>query len=130
MKRIIASILALATVAGAATAASADPWDHDRGRGHGYERGYDRGEHRGYNYGERRGYDRGYNAGYRYGERHEWRRGGYWPRGYGYVVNDPWRYRAYRAPYGYRWVRDDYGQLVLVAIASGLIADVIYNGGY
>jgi Ni/Co efflux regulator RcnB len=130
MKRIIASVLALAVVAGAG-AASAQDWrghdrgGHDRGRVEHREGGYDRG----YRAGERRGEVRGERREFR-GERRSWARGGYWPHGYGYVVNDPWRYNAYRAPYGYRWVRDDYGQLVLIAITSGLIADVIYNGGY
>jgi len=130
MKRIIASVLAIATLAGAG-AASAQSWhgghDRDGGRDHRQaERAYARGYTHGYNRGEWRGEARGE----RWGERREWRRGGYWPRGYGYYVSDPYRYHLRRAPYGYRWVRDDYGQFVLVAIATGLIADVIYNGGY
>jgi Ni/Co efflux regulator RcnB len=58
------------------------------------------------------------------------RRGAYLPRGYdgGYVVDDYRRFRLRTPPPGYHWVRvrDDY---LLVAIASGLIFDII-SGGY
>ncbi|MEO5670263.1 MAG: RcnB family protein, partial [Ramlibacter sp.] len=60
----------------------------------------------------------------------EWRRGGYVPhqyRGNQYVVND-WRgHRLYAPPRGYHWVQvgSDY---VLVAIATGIIAQLLING--
>ena len=59
----------------------------------------------------------------------EFRRGGYIPREYRnrqYVVND---YRAYRLappPRGQQWVQVG-GDYVLVAIATGLIANIILN---
>lgn len=59
-----------------------------------------------------------------------WTRGSYLPRSYwGYQVNDYRSYRLRQPPRGYHWVRagNDY---VLAAIATGLIADVILNGGF
>ncbi|MFO1014473.1 MAG: RcnB family protein [Caulobacteraceae bacterium] len=56
-----------------------------------------------------------------------WRRGAYLPSYYrGYVVNDYYAYRLRSPPRGYHWVRvnNDY---LLVAIATGLIFDVIAN---
>ncbi|KHL54128.1 RcnB family protein [Xanthomonas cannabis] len=56
----------------------------------------------------------------------------YWARGQRYhgpvyVINDYDRYDLRRPPYGYRWQRDDRGNLLLVAIASGIIADLVLN---
>jgi Ni/Co efflux regulator RcnB len=63
------------------------------------------------------------------GPDHRFRRGGYLPpeyRGRAYVVND-WRARRLSAPpRGYHWVRDG-SDFVLVAIATGLIAQVLLN---
>ncbi|HRN62755.1 MAG TPA: RcnB family protein [Luteimonas sp.] len=42
-----------------------------------------------------------------------------------YVVNDYYGYGLRQPPHGYRWMRDDYGDFLLVAIATGLIADLI-----
>ena len=57
-----------------------------------------------------------------------WRRGGYVPRGYRtYYVQDPYYYGLAPAPRGYRWVYAD-GNFVLMALATGLIANVIING--
>lgn len=70
--------------------------------------------------------------GYYRGHPH-WTRGArYYDRGYGptYVVND-YRYYGLRPPpYGYRWRRDDRGDFLLVAIATGIIVDLVLNGGY
>lgn len=42
-----------------------------------------------------------------------------------------WRREHLRPPRrGYRWVRDDFGDYILVAFIGGLIADVIYNDRY
>lgn len=56
-----------------------------------------------------------------------WRRGAYVPGPYRrYFVQD-WGYYGLRAPPpGYRWVYAD-GNFVLMAVATGLIADVILN---
>jgi Ni/Co efflux regulator RcnB len=42
------------------------------------------------------------------------------------VVGDYGRYHLHRPPPGYEWVQDG-GQFVLIAVASGVIADVIAN---
>jgi Ni/Co efflux regulator RcnB len=68
-------------------------------------------------------YDRpGFVPGY-----HAWRRGDRLPPGYRYQVID---YRAYHyapPPRGYHYVRDDRGDVILAAIATGIIASVILN---
>lgn len=56
-----------------------------------------------------------------------WARGGYihhYQRPI-YVVNDYRGYGLRHPPRGYRWMRDDYGDYLLVAVATGLIADLI-----
>jgi Ni/Co efflux regulator RcnB len=153
MKHLLYAVLALG-VAGAPMAASAQPYDHDHDRyddhrdHHDRDHGdHDRGEHRGH-------YDRHDPDSWR--ERAEWRefhgaRSGYWyAPGYGYVAHNPawrsaWRrgayvpaaYRHYYVqdwgyyglrppPPGYRWVYAD-GNFVLMAVATGLIADVLIN---
>jgi Ni/Co efflux regulator RcnB len=57
-----------------------------------------------------------------------WRRGAYVPVSYRrYYVSDYYYYGLRPPPPGYRWVYAD-GNFVLMALASGLIADVILNG--
>jgi Ni/Co efflux regulator RcnB len=44
-----------------------------------------------------------------------------------YYVND-WRaHHLYAPPYGYQWVQDDGGDFLLVALATGLIANLLIN---
>ncbi|WDM69650.1 RcnB family protein [Xanthomonas cucurbitae] len=100
---------------------------------------------------DRRHYNSGYREGYRdaryqdrrYGnrvyvyDRPAYYRAGppprpYWARGQRYhgpvyVINDYDRYDLRRPPYGYRWQRDDRGNLLRVAIATGIIADLVLN---
>jgi Ni/Co efflux regulator RcnB len=60
--------------------------------------------------------------------RHSWRRGAYLPVAYRrYYVQDPYYYGLRPAPPGYRWVYAD-GDFVLMALATGLIANVIAHG--
>jgi len=93
----------------------ADTW-----RGRSEWRDY-RGARRGYSYAPGYGYYRA-NPGY------AWRRGGYVPRSYrSYYVQDPYYYGLRAAPAGHRWVYAD-GNFVLMALASGLIANVVLNG--
>jgi Ni/Co efflux regulator RcnB len=69
-------------------------------------------------YGDRYGYN-GYHGHWRSGQRYP-----YW-RNDRYVIND---WRAYRLPPprpGYRYYRDDSGDIVMVAIASGLIGMIV-----
>lgn len=90
----------------------------------------DRREWRSYR-GARQGYWYAPGYGYRPIDRryhNNWRRGAYVPRAYrGYYVQDPYYYGLRPAPRGYRWVYAD-NNFVLMALASGLIADVINNG--
>lgn len=56
-----------------------------------------------------------------------WRKGAYVPRSYrGYYVQDPNYYGLRPAPRGQRWIYAD-GNFVLMAVASGLIAQVVAN---
>ncbi|MEL1265926.1 RcnB family protein [Pseudoxanthomonas putridarboris] len=48
-------------------------------------------------------------------------------RGPVYVVNDYNHYHVRRPPRGYHWVRDDRGNLLMVAIATGIIADLLLH---
>jgi Ni/Co efflux regulator RcnB len=60
---------------------------------------------------------------------HVWRRGERLsPAYYGpsYVVRDYYAYQLPEPPYGCRWVRVD-GNVVLAAIATGVVLDVVYN---
>jgi Ni/Co efflux regulator RcnB len=59
---------------------------------------------------------------------YQWRRGGYVPAPYRtYFVQDPVYYGLRAAPPGYRWVYAN-NNFVLMALANGLIADVVTNG--
>ncbi|HBK47294.1 MAG TPA: hypothetical protein DDZ67_12855 [Xanthomonadaceae bacterium] len=142
----LSALLALGAVAPSAFAD--DHRDHDRGR-HGWDRDRDHRQDRRDDRREwrddRRHYSNGYREGYRdaryndrrYGyrpapppPRHAWARGQRYHdyyRGPVYVVNDYPRYHVRRPPYGYHWVRDDRGNLLMVAIATGIIADLVLN---
>jgi Ni/Co efflux regulator RcnB len=128
---------------------------HDRydDRRHDWDRRDDRRSHGGWdrprsdwnhhpNYWDNRRHDRRDYARYRYhygvyhaprGYYHRiWHRGDRLPRGwYGssYVVYD-WRpYRLYAPPYGYHWVRVG-NDVVLTALATGIVLDVLYDIWY
>jgi Ni/Co efflux regulator RcnB len=60
----------------------------------------------------------GWQRGHRYSEYY---------RGPVYVVNDYSRYSVRRPPRDHHWIRDDRGNLLLVAIATGIIADYVIN---
>lgn len=166
MKRLILSLAAAATLAGAlaasATPALAQRWEggdrHGRferddrgarwnrpGRGDRWERDaprsrirpgdadrrsdWDEGRHNGYYYNNRWTYGRppeaylrapGYRPGY-----NAWRRGAYLPDYYSTnVINDYDHYRLRPPPRGYHWVRVN-RDFLLVAVATGLIFDII-----
>lgn len=58
---------------------------------------------------------------------HRWTRGAYLPRSYRtYYVRDPYFYNLRPAPPGYRYVHAG-NDIVLMAVATGLIASVLYN---
>jgi Ni/Co efflux regulator RcnB len=116
--------LAAAALLGMAGVAAA----HD---GRDYGRDYGRSEGRGYDYArvaQDWRYER-YERAPAYAVR-SWQRGdrlpsAYWSRGY--VVDYP-RYRLYAPPRGARWVRVD-NDVLLTALATGLVLDVIHNLG-
>jgi Ni/Co efflux regulator RcnB len=128
---LIAAATAM-TLAGAA--ASAQPYsgrggpygDRDRdGRPNYAERGWDR-DHDG-RPDHRDRYDN--RRGHAYGHRH-WARGQRFDhyRTHSYVVRDYHRYGWAPPPRGYAYYRADNGDVVLAALATGLIASVIANG--
>lgn len=90
----------------------------------------DRNEWRGFR-GARPGYWYAPGYGYqRFDRRYRgvWHRGGRVPVVYrSYYVQDPYYYGLRPAPPGHRWVYAD-NNFVLMALASGLIADVVANG--
>jgi Ni/Co efflux regulator RcnB len=140
-KLVIAALAATTALTGVMSAgvAAAQP-DHDRGHhdggrdhdgGPGYRGGG--GGHRDWNrqYSHDRwshGAPRYYGGHYGYtGYRGQWRTGQRYPywRDSRYVISD---YRAYRLPPprpGYRYYRDDRGDIVMAAIASGAIGLII-----
>jgi Ni/Co efflux regulator RcnB len=94
------------------------------------------------NYWDNRRHDRRDYARYRYNHGHyraphgyhyrTWHRGDHLPRAYyssSYIVYD-WRpYRLYAPPYGYHWVRVG-NDVLLTALATGVVLDVLYNIWY
>jgi Ni/Co efflux regulator RcnB len=61
-----------------------------------------------------------------------WRRGDRLPPAYWgphYRVMDYPHYHVYAPPYGYQWVHVN-NELLLTALATGLVLDVVYNSGY
>jgi Ni/Co efflux regulator RcnB len=145
MKRILlTTVAALMIAAPMAAPASAQPQGyhqdrHDNGRHdndrhdndrHDNDRNWDRSQHNGYYVG------RAWHAGPPPASvlrRHDyrpaykvWVRGdrlGYWNNRY--VVVDYRAHHLKRPPRGYHWVQDDRGDLILAAVAGGLIASVI-----
>jgi Ni/Co efflux regulator RcnB len=131
MNRKLLGVLATALL-GVSTLAAAhdrDGWRGDGGRhdgrtavpangyGNGYSNGY--GRERGWRAAERTGY-----------YARAWRRGDRLPAAYyarPYVIADYPRYRLYAPPRGYQWVRVDGGDLLLAAIATGLVLDVLHD---
>ena len=121
----IAALTALLAVGAASPAFAAGDHDHDRGRHGWHDNGRGHGHGRAHRAPVRRGppprvvyhpyaFERGH--GYRnyYG-------------GPVYVVNDYGHYHLRRPPNGHHWIRDDRGNLLLVAIATGIIADIVLH---
>ncbi len=123
MKRILAATTAL-VVALAGPMASAQNWHRGgEGRHDGHDGRGNWGNHGGNYHGGRGGHDRGGHGRYARGQR--------W-RGDGIYLSDYRRY-GYRAPpRGYRYYRSNDGDVVLAAVATGIIASVIAsnNRGY
>lgn len=118
MKRLLGltTAIALLVTSAAAWAAPQDhDWDHDHDHGRGHnpkdEGRRDNGQHRGW---EKHAYRRGERLPDRYYERT-------------YYVTDYEHYHLRRPEPGYRYVRDDDGQIFLTAVATGLIVDIVVN---
>lgn len=148
VKRILAGVVASVLAFGAVAPAFADndrhrdrrEWRDDRRdhhRGHRNDRRDDRRDHRGYHPAPPRVVYRPApppRVVYRpVPPRHAygWRVGAPYRNYYSgpvYVVNDYNHYHVRRPPRGHHWVRDDRGNLLLVAIATGILADFVING--
>ena len=127
-KTLVTGALVLSLLGATAATANAQSWHP----GPGSMMMHDRFEHRDYDRYERRDFDRfGHRDFDRFGGDHRWVRGERFYPVYGrsYVVGDWYRYHLSRPPYGYHWVRygDDF---LLVALGSGIIADVLLNSYY
>ncbi len=71
-----------------------------------------------------------YSAGYGYQSQPVWMVGSrYYGDDYAptYVVDDYGDYGLYAPPRGYGWRRDDFGHYLLVAITTGIIADLLFG---
>ena len=96
---------------------------HDDEHDDGYQDRYDRRDER---HDDRRYYgmhDRGRHEGW-------YKRGGHVPmeyRGDRYVVTDWYSERLREPPRGYHWVRSDNGDFLLVAVATGIITDLLLH---
>lgn len=122
MKRLLlAASLAVACIA--SPVALADDDDDHRHRGHHYHHDdHDDDDNRGhYRHHERKhkGWKRKH---YRRGERIEVVY--VEPR---YYVDDYHHHRLRRPPHGHRWIRTDDGKFILVAVATGIIADILLH---
>lgn len=128
--KLVFSIAAAAAIAPAFAFAPAPIQDH--GNRHDDRRDDDHDRHdNGNHYGRDDHHDNGNHYG-RDDRRGDWRPGpgGHWERGHRYdgrvIVIEDWRSRRLRPPpRDYHWVRADNGDLLLVAIATGIIADIV-----
>lgn len=64
--------------------------------------------------------------GWHQGWHHGWHRGDHF-HGHRHVVHDWHHYGLRPPPRGYEWVRGPSGQFLLIAIGSGIIADILLN---
>ena len=116
MKRLLlAASLALLSLSSPAAFAHDDDYDRDR-HGHHHDRDYDDDDRRHRHHGRKhKGWKRDH---YRRGERieivHVERR---------YYVDDYEHYHLRQPPRGHRWIRTEDGRYLLVAVATGIIAD-------
>ena len=130
MKTQLMAITLAITTALSAGAAFAEPHQHDGPQGH--DMRHDQGRNDMRHDDNRRGYQQ-HQQDYRRDmprPSHDWRKGGRVPaqyRGAEYRIND-WRsHRLPEPPRGHRWVRVN-GDYVLVAIATGVIAQILLGG--
>ncbi|BDU18255.1 RcnB family protein [Lysobacter auxotrophicus] len=113
MKRLI-STLAVGFLLLSPVVASAHGKGHGHGRGHDHHDRYDDHDDR---------HDRGRKNGH---YKHDYRRGVVYVERRVYV-DDYHHYDLREPPRGHRWVRSDDGRYVLIAVATGIIADVLLH---
>lgn len=129
-------IAAAAAMTFASVAASAQPYsgrggpygDRDRdGRPNYAERGWDRDRDGRPDHRDR--YDNRRDRGHHYGHR-RWARGDRYDyyRNRSYIVSDYGRYGWRAPPRGYAYYRTDNGDVVMAALATGIIASIIAGG--
>jgi Ni/Co efflux regulator RcnB len=131
---IVGALATLATVA-APMAASAQQWRGDRDRDGRYERWERREDRRDYRRDHRRDHrydDRRYSGppyGHAYGHRSRWYRGATIPHSHRstWYIRDYHRYGYAPPPRGYGYYRTDTGDIVLAAIATGVIISLLNN---
>jgi len=109
MRRLLSITLATALALGAVAMEPASAQSYDGPPGFYHQPGY-------LPPGYHRAPDGGWNG---------WHRGGYY-HGPRYVVRDYGRYRLRPPPRGYEWVQSN-GQFVLLAVTTGVIADILLN---
>ncbi|WP_199535816.1 RcnB family protein [Dyella psychrodurans] len=137
MKRFLTAVATMSAFAISinAFAAPIQDQDHDHGQGwgqddhghghddrdhdHGYDHDHYDHDHYDHDHGRHGGWDKHYGRGDRLPERY---------RGPDYYVDDYERYHLYAPRPGYRWVRGDDGQFVLVAVATGIIIQEVLYG--
>jgi len=122
MKRLLIATTALTLLAAPLSGAFAQGWNdrHDDHRPNAMMVRHDKDR-----------FDRHANGRHRGWEKHAYRRGERLPDRYythTYYVTDYERYHLRRPERGYRYVRDDEGQIFLTAVATGLIVDIVVNG--
>jgi Ni/Co efflux regulator RcnB len=124
LTKLVFCIAAAGAIAPAfAFAPAPQDWHHDDHRDRRDDHHDDRHDNR----------DRHDDHGYRHDDRRaDWRPGpgGHWERGHRYdgrvvIVNDYRTRRLREPPRGYHWVRADNNDLLLVAITTGIIADIV-----
>jgi Ni/Co efflux regulator RcnB len=122
---VSASIALFLAVQGAAIAGPQNGHGHDKDRTDDGRDWNDRNDDaHGNNPKDQGRHDNGKHKGW---EKQAYRRGERLPDRYysrTYYVTDYERYNVRRPDPGYRWVRDDDGQLIMIAIATGLIVDM------
>lgn len=131
MKILLSCLLALPLL-GISGMALADQ-NHGHGHGHGNHGQQDDGDRGNWDDGdEDRGdwHDNGHGHGHYdngwHGRHHQWERGRRYD-GPIVIIRDYESYRLRPPPRGYHWVRDDGGDYVLVAIATGIILDYVLH---
>jgi Ni/Co efflux regulator RcnB len=112
MKHLL-SALAIGVLLLSPVAASAKGKHHD----------HDRDRHDHHDHDDHRGHDRGRKNGH---YKHDYRRGVVYVERRVYV-DDYDRYHLHAPPPGHRWVRSDDGRYVLIAVATGIIADILLH---